>query len=96
VSSNAQGSTSQPFGNNTSANADYNNLVSAVNSGNTSDAQSALAKLKADLKSGHAHGGHHHGGGTPPPPPASTDTTDSTSTSSSTTGTSGSILNVTV
>jgi len=94
VSSNAQGSTSQPFGNNTAANSDYNTLVNAVNSGNTTDAQSALTKLKADLKSGHAHGHHHHGGGAPPPAPTSS--TDSTDTTSSTTGTSGNILNVTV
>jgi len=100
LSNNTQGSTNQPFGNNSAANADYTNLTAAVKSGNTSDAQTALAKLAADLKGGKSHGGHrHHGGGAPAPAPAaSTDTTDSTSTStsSSTTGTSGSIVNVTV
>ena len=94
LSSNPASSTSQPFGNNTTANADYTTLVNDVQSGNLTDAQNALTKLQSDLKSGHGHGHHHHGGGAPPP--QTSDTTDSTSSSFTTDGTSGNVINVTV
>jgi hypothetical protein len=83
-------STSAPFGNNSQANADFTDLVNNVQSGNLTDAQTALTKLQSDLKThkgGHGHG--HHAA--PPPPP---DTSDSSTTSTS--STSGNVVNVTV
>jgi hypothetical protein len=83
---------SSPFGSDSQANADYKSLVGAINSGNLTDAQSALSNLQSDLKV--SHGGKHHGHGGPPPPsdtpaPDTSSATDSDSTS-------GNYVNVTV
>jgi hypothetical protein len=83
-------STSQPFGSNTAANTDYNNLVSNVGSGNLSAAQADLSKLQADLKAHHGHGGHHAHGA--PPPSTTSSTTDSDGDGDG----SGQFVNVTV
>jgi len=63
---NAQTATDQPFGKNTQANTAYQNLTSALQSGNLSTAQQAFASLQNDLKSAaptgsaqSAHRGHH-------------------------------------
>jgi hypothetical protein len=61
---NSQAATSQPFGKNTQANSDYQNLTSALKSGNLSTAQQAFSSLQNDLKSAQSakstHRGHHH------------------------------------
>lgn len=93
TAANATKTSSSPFGGDSQANADYKNLVNAINSGNVNDAQSALSNLQSDLKV--HHGGHHHGGGGAPPPTQVT-TTDATSTSDSTSSSSGNYVNVTV
>jgi hypothetical protein len=80
-----------PFGSDSQANSDYKNLVSAINSGNVTDAQNALSNLQKDLKS---HHGGHHGHGAPPPTQVSA--VDTTSTSDATSSSSGNYVNVTV
>jgi hypothetical protein len=88
---NSQNSTAQPFGNNSQANAAYQNLTSALQSGNFSGAQSAFASLQKDLagaEAGKTHKGHHHGSGggsteslvNTLPTSSSTTSSDSTST----------------
>jgi len=61
---NSQAATSQPFGKNSQANTDYQNLTSALKSGNLTTAQQAFSSLQNDLKSAQstkaAHRGHHH------------------------------------
>ena len=58
----------QPFGKNSQANTDFQNLTSALQSGNLSSAQQAYASLQNDLKSAEpttsthkSHHHHHHG-----------------------------------
>lgn len=88
---NSQGSTSSsaspPFGKNGQANADYQNLTTALKSGNLSTAQKAYASLKDDLKSPSStpstqsvHKGHHRHHRA-----AATDSTTSSTTSTSAT-----------
>jgi hypothetical protein len=60
----SQTSANQPFGKNTQANTDFQNLASALQSGDLSSAQKAFASLQTDLQAtqkGHHH--HHHGSG---------------------------------
>jgi hypothetical protein len=61
---NSQAATTQPFGKNSQANTDYQNLTSALKSGNLSTAQQAFSSLQNDLKSAQstrsAQRGHHH------------------------------------
>jgi hypothetical protein len=88
-----QSSSNQPFGKNSAANKDYQTLVSALQSGDTSGAQKAFASLQADLKGtqgvqgvkGHHHHHHHH----------SSATEDSTTSSTPSSGTVGVALNAT-
>jgi ATP/maltotriose-dependent transcriptional regulator MalT len=87
----ATAATTQPFADNALANSDYQTLVTAVQSGNVSDAQTAFANLQNALKSGKTHGGHHHHGGGAPPV---ADTTGTGSTGNS--DGSGLYVNVTV
>jgi hypothetical protein len=60
---NSQAATNQPFGKNSQANTDYQNLTSALKSGDLSTAQKAYASLQNDLKSAQStkstHRGHH-------------------------------------
>ncbi|MCE0482884.1 MAG: hypothetical protein LV479_01445 [Methylacidiphilales bacterium] len=88
---NSSTSTSQPFGTNNKANADFQTLSNALQSGNLSTAQQAFSSLQADLKSGHK--GHHHHASSATSGPSST---ESTSTDTSSNGSSGNYLNVTV
>jgi outer membrane protein assembly factor BamD (BamD/ComL family) len=85
--SNSQTATNQPFGKNSQANTAYQNLTSALQSGNLSTAQQAFASLQNDLKSASsassaqaAHKGHHHH--------RSSSATDSTASASTLTTTS--------
>jgi hypothetical protein len=68
---------------------DLQAVQSAIQSGDTTGAQSAFAKLKTDLQSvkGH-HGGHHHHGGGMPSVNSNSSTDDATQTTSSTSSTS--------
>jgi hypothetical protein len=88
--SNPQTATNQPFGKNSQANTDYQNLTSALQSGNLANAQKAYASLQNDLQSAQstksAHKGHHH----------HRSSSATSSTSSSTTPTSGSATSSTV
>jgi len=83
--SNSQTATDQPFGKNSQANAAYQNLTSALQSGNLSTAQQAFSSLQNDLKSAaasstqSAHKGHHHH--------RSSSATDSTAAAATTTST---------
>ena len=57
-------SSAQPFGKNGQANNDYQNLVSALQSGNLTSAQQAYSSLQTDLKAvGKGHHHHHPGAG---------------------------------
>jgi hypothetical protein len=47
---NARGASGQPFGSNDLANTDYQNLLTALKSGDTSTAERAFASLQTDLK----------------------------------------------
>lgn len=81
---NSTASASQPFGRNSAANTDYQNLTSALQSSNLSGAQQAFASLQKDLQGtgkGHGHHHHHHGSGSAP-------ATSSTSTATTTPATS--------
>jgi outer membrane protein assembly factor BamD (BamD/ComL family) len=94
--SNSQTSSSQPFGKNSQANKDYQNLTSALQSGNLSTAQKAYASLQNDLKSAQstksAHKGHHHHHAASATSATASSTTPTTSsTSSSTVGSDGSL-----
>jgi len=69
ASSSSSSSTNQPFGSNSQANTAYQSLISSLQSGNVSGAQSAYNNLQDGLKSSNqpaqaqrAH--HHHGSGT--------------------------------
>lgn len=90
-SSQSSNTNSQPFGKNSSANTDFQNLTSALQSGNLSGAQKAFASLQTDLKSaqsahkGHHH--HHHGASEA----SSAESSSSTPASSATTGTVSSL-----
>ncbi len=61
---NSQTAATQPFGKNSQANTDFQNLTSALQSGNLATAQQAFASLQNDLKSAQSansvHKGHHH------------------------------------
>lgn len=77
---NSQTSSSQPFGKNSQANSDYQNLTNALQSGDLASAQKAYASLQTDLKSSQstqaAHKGHRHHHASAP---TSTSTTSSAS-----------------
>jgi hypothetical protein len=91
---NSQSSTSQPFGNNTQANADYQSLVSALKSGNLPDAQKAYTSLQNDLQgtgAGKSHRHHHHGSSDS----GATQTADSTVAASSSSDAADSLLDIT-
>ena len=96
--SNSQTSSSQPFGKNSQANKDYQNLTSALQSGNLSTAQKAYASLQNDLKAAataatatkSAHRGHHHHRSEATDSAASSTTTPSSTNSTSPTESSNS------
>jgi hypothetical protein len=94
--SNSQTSANQPFGKNSQANTDYQNLTSALQSGSLSGAQQAYTSLQNDLKSTQsahsAHKGHHHHHSSSATSSTSSSTTSATSsTTSSTVGSDGSL-----
>ena len=90
---NSQAATSQPFGKNTQANSDYQNLTSALKSGNLSTAQQAFSSLQNDLKSAQSNNSaqatnsarrghrHHHSSSATSATPASTTATGSAASS---------------
>lgn len=65
-SASASSPSNQPFGSNSQANTSFQSLVSALQAGNLSGAQSAYSSvqdgLKSSTQSAHAHRGHHHHG----------------------------------
>ena len=91
----AQKASSQPFGKDSQANTDYQNLTSALQSGNLSTAQKAYASLQNDLKAAatatkSAHRGHHHHHSEATDSAASSTTTPSSTNSTSPTESSNS------
>ena len=94
--STSQTSSSQPFGKNSQANTDYQNLTSALQSGDLSTAQKAYTSLQNDLKSAQsaksAHKGHHHHhAASATAATTSSSTTQTASTTNSTVGSDGSL-----
>jgi hypothetical protein len=90
-------SSSQPFGKNTQANTDFQNLTSALQSGDLSGAQQAFASLQNDLKTAKGHHHHHHHGSSGASSGTSATASSSTPASSSSTSASsvdGDSLNV--
>jgi len=94
----SQKASSQPFGKDSQANTDYQNLTSALQSGNLSTAQKAYASLQNDLKAAataatatkSAHRGHHHHHSEATDSAASSTTTPSSTNSTSPTESSNS------
>jgi hypothetical protein len=82
LSGNSQTPANQPFGNNSRANTDYQNLVSALKTGDLTTARQAFGSLKTDLKGTQkGHHNHHASGGVTP---STTPTTPATATASTT------------
>jgi hypothetical protein len=89
--SSSQANSSQPFGQNSQANKDFQTLQNSLASGDISGAQSAFTALKKDLKSaggvqGSHHHHHHHGSN-------AAATNSASSTSANTTGSDSSAVN---
>jgi hypothetical protein len=80
-SSSSTAATSGPFGSNTQANTDLQSLTSALQSGNTAQAQQAFTSLQTDLKGSQKTHHHHHRSGATSGATASTTTAAATTSS---------------